>query len=95
VSEEPSAGHVTFEEFRHVVAEELQVEEDKVIPEASFLEDLFADSLRLVQLMLRMEEMGISIPMERAWKVETVGDAYQLYRAHAVSETETSPSVQC
>jgi acyl carrier protein len=88
VSEEPGAGHVTFEEFRRVVAQELQVEEDRVIPEASFVGDLFADSLRLVQLMLRMEEMGISIPMERAWKIETVGDAYQLYSAHASSETE-------
>jgi acyl carrier protein len=88
VSEEPSAGQVTFEEFRRVVAEELEVEEDKVIPEASFLEDLFADSLRLVQLMLRMEEMGMRIPMERAWKVKTVGDAYQLYSAQASSDTE-------
>ncbi|MFL7807421.1 MAG: acyl carrier protein [Anaerolineae bacterium] len=88
MSQEPSAGHVTFDEFKHIVAEELQVAEDKVTPEASFLGDLFADSLRLVQLMLHMEEMGISIPMERAWQVETVGDAYQLYAAQAPSETE-------
>jgi acyl carrier protein len=88
VSQEPSAEHVTFEEFRHVVAQELQVEEDKVTLEASFLGDLFADSLRLVQLMLRLEEMGIDIPMERAWQVETVGDAYELYAAQASSETD-------
>lgn len=88
MSQEPSTGNITFEEFRHVVAEELQVDEDKVVPEASFLEDLFADSLRLVQLMLRMEEMGISIPMERAWQIETVGDAYQLCTAQASSETD-------
>ena len=88
MKEKPDAGHVTFEEFRHVIAEELQIEEAKIVPEASFLEDLFADSLRLVNLMLRMEEMGISIPMERAWEIETVGDAYQLYRRYAVSETD-------
>jgi len=56
------------------------VEQGKVIREASFVDDLPADSIQLVELMLHMEEMGISIPMEAAWEVETVGDAYRLYR---------------
>lgn len=80
----PSTAPISFEEFRHIIADELQVEEDKVIREASFLEDLSADSIQLVELMLRMEEMGINLPMESAWEVDTVGDAYQLYREHAV-----------
>jgi acyl carrier protein len=88
MSERPSEGHITFEEFRRVIAQELQVEEGKVVPEASLVEDLFADSLQLVKLMLRMEEMGIAIPMERAWEIETVGDAYQLYRANVISKTD-------
>jgi len=89
VSTEPGEAHVTFEEFRAMIAQELEVDENKVVPEASFVQDLFADSLRLVRLMLRMEEMGIGIPMERAWEVETVGDAYQLYAASGDSERET------
>ena len=88
MSERPSEGPVTFEEFRRVIAQELQVREDQVVPEASFVEDLFADSMQLVKLMLCMEEMGIGIPMERAWEIETVGDAYQLYRARAISGTD-------
>ncbi len=88
MSERPSEGHATFEEFRRVIAQELQVEEGRVVPGASFVEDLFADSVQLVKLMLCMEEMGIGIPMERAWEIETVGDAYQLYRANVVSGTE-------
>lgn len=59
------------------------MEREKVVPEASFVEDLLADSIQLVEMMLYMEEEGISIPMESAWEIETVGDAYQLYRQHA------------
>jgi acyl carrier protein len=50
------------------------------------MEDLLADSIQLVDLMLRMEEMGIRIPLEAAWEVETVGDAYRLYRDHVALE---------
>ncbi len=70
---------VSFEEFRHIIAEQLQVDVDKVVREASFMDDLFADSIQLVDLMLRFEETGVSIPMEAAWEIETVGDAYRLY----------------
>jgi acyl carrier protein len=81
VTDHPKEAYITFGEFRHVVAQELQVEEASVVREASFVEDLFADSLQLLKLMLRMEAMGINIPMERAWEIGTVGDAYDLYRA--------------
>jgi acyl carrier protein len=80
VSKDPGKDPIPFEEFQNIVAEELQVEQGKVVREASFVDDLLADSIQLVELMLHMEEMGISIPMEAAWEVETVGDAYRLYR---------------
>lgn len=70
---------ITFEEFRRIVAEELDVDESQISPEASFVEDLMADSIKLVEMMLRMEEMGVPIPVEAAWRVRTVGDAYRLY----------------
>lgn len=79
----PSADPISFEEFRHLIAAELQVEESKVVPEASFVEDLLADSLKLVELLLRLEEAGVNIPIEEAWNVETVGDAYRLYAGRA------------
>jgi acyl carrier protein len=75
---------IPFEEFRRVIAQELQMEEGKIVREASLVNDLHADSIQLVELMLRMEEMGIEIPIEAAWDIETVGDAYQVYRRHIV-----------
>ena len=78
-----SDGYVSFEEFSRFIAQELHIERNRVVHDASFVEDLLADSIQLVALMLRMEEMGMAIPLEAAWEVETVGDAYQLYRKHA------------
>ena len=79
MSDSTSEGPVSFEEFRHLIAEQLQVDVDKVVREASFMDDLFADSIQLVDLMLRFEETGVAIPLEAAWEIETVGDAYRLY----------------
>lgn len=70
---------ITFDEFRQLLAEELQLDETKIVPEASFINDLMVDSIRLVELMLRLDQEGINIPLEAAWDVETVGDAYRLY----------------
>lgn len=74
---------ITFEEFRRLIAKELDVDESQVVPEASFVDDLLADSIRLVEMMLRLEEMGITIPFEAAWGVRTVGEAYQVYCQYA------------
>jgi acyl carrier protein len=74
---------VTFEEFRQMVARELQVEESRVLAGASFTDDLYADSIRLVEMMLKLADQGITIPMEEAWNVRTVGDAYEVYSRHA------------
>ena len=82
MKENPDRDPLSFEDFRRIVAEGLQVEQEKVVREASFVDDLLADSIQLVDLMLRMEEMGIEIPLEAAWGVETVGGAYELYTEH-------------
>jgi acyl carrier protein len=70
---------ITFDEFKQLLAEELQLDESKIVPEASFINDLMVDSIRLVELMLRLDQEGINIPLEAAWDVDTVGDAYRLY----------------
>jgi len=80
MNDTPAKEPIPFDEFRQLLAEGLQVEESKVIPEASFVTDLQVDSITLVELMLRLEEMGISIPLEAAWDVQTVGDAYHAYK---------------
>ncbi len=65
-----------FEKLKKLIAEKLDVSEDKITPEASFRQDLNADSLDTYELVYAIEEeMGVSIPDEKANEFETVGDA--------------------
>ena len=64
------------QEMVDIIVEQLSVEKDKVVPEASFVDDLGADSLDLVELIMAMEEkFDIEIPDEDAEKIVTVQDA--------------------
>lgn len=61
---------------REMIAKQLDVDIKEVTPEASFLEDLGADSLDVVELIMQMEEeFGVQIPDEDAEKIKTVQDA--------------------
>lgn len=63
---------------KDIIINELGVEAEKVTPEASFVEDLGADSLDTVELVMAFEEeFGIEIPDEDAEKMQTVGDAIE------------------
>ncbi len=63
-------------EMVDIIVEQLSVEKDKVVPNASFVDDLGADSLDLVELIMAMEEaFDIEIPDEDAEKIVTVQDA--------------------
>ena len=69
---------------REIIVEELGVEADKVTSEASFVDDLGADSLDTVELVMALEEeFGIDIPDEDAEKMRTVGDAVAYIKEHA------------
>ena len=60
---------------REIICEQLGVSEDEVTPEASFIEDLGADSLDTVELIMALEEeFGVEVPDEQAEKLLTVGD---------------------
>lgn len=64
------------EKVKDIIAEELGVEREKLTPEASFMEDLGADSLDTVELVMAFEkEFDIDIPDEDAEKMRTVGEA--------------------
>ncbi|MBI5410753.1 MAG: acyl carrier protein [Nitrospirae bacterium] len=64
--------------IRKIIAEQLGVEEDEVVPEASFVDDLGADSLDTVELVMAFEEaFDIEIPDEDAEKILTVGRALE------------------
>ena len=64
------------EKLIHIIADQLGVSPEKVVPSASFVDDLGADSLDLVELMLVMEdELGREIPDDEAKRLQTVQDA--------------------
>ncbi len=72
----------TMERLRKLVAEQLGVEEDRIVAEASFIDDLEADSLDLVELIMSLEEeFDIEISDEEAEKLTTVGEAQSFIQA--------------
>lgn len=69
---------------KKIVIEHLDVDEDKVQPNASFIDDLGADSLDTVELVMAFEEeFSIEIPDEAAETIQTVGDAIKFIQEHA------------
>ncbi|HTE64805.1 MAG TPA: acyl carrier protein [Candidatus Binatia bacterium] len=68
----------TFERLKKIIVEQLGVEESDVTPEAAFVEDLNADSLDLVELIMSLEEeFGMEISDEDAEKIQKVSDAVE------------------
>ncbi len=71
------------EEVKKIIVEQLGVDEEEVKPEAKFIEDLGADSLDTVELVMAMEEkFGIDIPDSDAQKIITVQDAIDYVESH-------------
>jgi acyl carrier protein len=71
-----------FEKIKKIIAEKLEVEEGKITLEASFRQDLGADSLDTYELVYGIEEeLGITIPDEKANEFETVKDAYDFIKS--------------
>lgn len=69
---------------KKIVVEHLGVDEDKVVAEASFIDDLGADSLDTVELVMAFEEeFSIEIPDDAAEKIQTVQDAVAFIEEHA------------
>ena len=71
---------------KEIIAKELEVETKQLTVEAKFIEDLGADSLDIVELVMALEEeFGIDIPDEDADKLKTVGDAMNYLKSHAAA----------
>ncbi|MCL4442160.1 acyl carrier protein [Desulforamulus profundi] len=66
----------TFDKIKAIIVDQLGVDEADVTADASFVDDLGADSLDIVELVMALEEeFGLEIPDEEAEKIRTVGDA--------------------
>ena len=73
-----------FERVKNVIVDQLSVDADEVTLEASFVDDLGADSLDVVELIMGHEtDFDIDIPDEDAEKISTVGDAVEYIKSHA------------
>lgn len=73
-----------FDKVKVVVVDRLSADEEDVTEDASFIDDLGADSLDIVELVMALEEeFGISIPDEEAENIKTVGDAVAYIKANA------------
>ena len=73
-----------FERVKNVIVDQVSVDADEVTLEASFVDDLGADSLDVVELIMGLEtEFDIEIPDEDAEKISTVGDAVEYIKSHA------------
>lgn len=72
-----------FERVKNIVVEQLGVAADEVSPESSFVDDLGADSLDVVELVMALEEeFGVEIPDEDAEKIAKVGEAVKYIESH-------------
>ena len=82
-----------YERVKQIAVDKLAVDEAQVVPDASFTEDLSADSLDLVELVMAMEEEfsqednKIEIPDEEAEKILTVQNAVDYLKEHGVKDT--------
>jgi acyl carrier protein len=73
-----AANESIFNDLKEIIVEQLAVDPEEVTMEASFVEDLNADSLDLVELIMEIEEkFGIQVPDEVAEKIVTVNDAVE------------------
>jgi len=72
------------ERVKNIIVEQLGVEADQVKPEAQFVNDLGADSLDTVELIMALEEeFDVEIPDEKAEKIKTVGEAIEYIEEYA------------
>jgi acyl carrier protein len=72
------------EKVKHIIVEQLGVDEEEVKAEAAFVDDLGADSLDVVELVMALEEeFGLEISDEDAEKLGTVGEAIKYIESHA------------
>ncbi|MBE6057673.1 acyl carrier protein [Clostridium sp.] len=72
-----------FEKIKATIAEQLSIDEEEITTESSFIDDLGADSLDIVELIMALEtEFDLEIPDEDAEKISTVGDVVNYIKSH-------------
>ena len=84
MSSESKSSSDIFERVKDIVSEQMSVSRDQITPETSFINDLGADSLDTVELVMEFEdEFGLTIPEEDSEKIQTVGEAVKYIKEHS------------
>lgn len=72
-----------FNKIKDMIADDFDVDKDKITENTNFMDDLDADSIDLVEFILQLEdEFGAEIPDDEAEKIKTIGDAVSYIKAH-------------
>ncbi|MBD0967350.1 MULTISPECIES: acyl carrier protein [Lactobacillus] len=72
-----------FNKIKDMIADNFDVDKDKITEDTNFMDDLDADSIDLVEFILQLEdEFGAEIPDDEAEKIKTIGDAVSYIKAH-------------
>ena len=80
---QPMSSEEVFDKVKEIIVEQLGVAETAITPDASFIDDLGADSLDIVELIMALEEeFDLEIPDSDAEKVVTVGDVVEYIKDH-------------
>ena len=74
---------LSFKEFQAFLADILELEIDHIQPQAYFITDLGVDSLKLAEMFLQFQAYGLEFSPDLAWRIQTVGEAYQFYQEQA------------
>jgi acyl carrier protein len=82
----PHPEPLSFAAFQSLVADLLHLNPAQLTPDAYFITDLGVDSIRMVEILLRLEQLGIELTPDLAWRIQTVGDAYRYYQEQATRE---------
>ncbi|MFC2026080.1 acyl carrier protein [Chloroflexota bacterium] len=70
---------ISFDEFLKFLSKSLFVEVDELSPDTSFVNDLQVDSVRWLEMAIMIDELGVELPPDVFWDIQTVSDAYDIY----------------
>ena len=73
------------QEFQVLLADILELETEQIKPQAYFVTDLGVDSLKLAEMLLEFQRLGMEFSPDLAWRIQTVGEAFQYYQEQAGS----------
>jgi acyl carrier protein len=74
---------LSFKEFQALLADILEVDPEQITSQAYFVTDLGVDSLKLTEMLLQFQALGLELSPDLAWRIPTIGEAYRYYQEQA------------